>query len=390
MRILIVCRSMPWHVTGGLENHAWDLARGLSAGGDEVHVLTTQARDQVPLTLTDGRISIHEVSAPMPGRYSSGTFYRLASKAVDLDRRYGYDVIHAQGFAANAFGAKLASKLIITVHGTITSETELYPTLFSLLSRKEKINTIWQHRNRLASTPLFRRALHIAQILLVDSLFTRNELIDHWPALEHKIRVIPLGIHPERVPGYAMPHEPHFPMRLLSVGRVTQMKGFHVALEALARLRGKPWTYTIVGIGPELDNLKKQSQAAHLGDQVRFAGALTEPELHMLRQESDLFVFPELSYPAFGLVALEALLSNLPVVASDRGAIPEVVQPDSGWLVPGNDADALAERIDYLIQHPEEVHAIAVNCASLARQRFSFQTMIEHIRKALGELSHHG
>jgi glycosyltransferase involved in cell wall biosynthesis len=122
-----------------------------------------------------------------------------------------------------------------------------------------------------------------------------------------------------------------------------------------------------------------------LANRPEFLGEVDANRLSQLYETSDLFVNPELGYPAFGLVALEAMLAGLPVVASDRGAIPEVVQPDCGWLFPGGDYERLANRLKSLIEHPAHIAEVASRCRNLALERFSFESMVEKTRAALAE-----
>ena len=377
---------MPWHMAGGLENHAWDLARGMSAAGHDVHVLTTQCAGWKTGATSDPAqsITVHEVPAARPGRYSMSVFNAFARETARLDEQLSFDVLHAQGFAANAFPQSLASRLAITVHGTLTSETPLYRKVFQTLSLPERAMTLWRHKGRLASAPLFRRALRMARVLIVDSQFTQSELVRSMPDLEEKIQVVPLGIHPDRAPSAIDRSAPITqPMRILSVSRLTRTKGMHVALQAASKLRGGGWIWNIVGTGPELPRLRKAHEKLGLGEEVRLLGELAEPDLQHLRAQSDLFVYPELGYPAFGLVALEAMLSGMPVVASGRGAIPEVVGKECGWLVPGDDAEMLAQCINRLIAAPEEISAVAATCRAKALERFSFEAMIEKTLQAL-------
>jgi len=396
MRILMLCRSMPWHLAGGLEHHAWDLARGLANAGDEVHILTTPAHPARPASEPPPRVHLHALAHGKPGRYGMGAFAAFARAAAALDRQFDFDVIHAQGFAANAFPRALAPKLAITVHGTLTSETELYPPLFEQLAPGQKLLSLWRHKARLASAPLFRHALRMASVLLVDSDFTRRELESSYSDLQPKIRVVPLGIHPDRMPivvkasspkASSRPAEtnasPHS-LRLLSISRLTRSKGLHIALEAASLLQGN-WHWEIAGTGPEEKALRQMHRQLNLGGRVELLGGVEESDLQTLRAESHCFVFPELGYPAFGLVALEAMLAGLPVVASDHGAIPEVVRPDCGWTIPDLNPQSLASILQRLIQEPSCLAPIAATCRHRALERFSFDSMISQTRKALGE-----
>jgi colanic acid/amylovoran biosynthesis glycosyltransferase len=91
---------------------------------------------------------------------------------------------------------------------------------------------------------------------------------------------------------------------------------------------------------------------------VTFHGACDSGKVLRLLAEAHLFVLASVSVEGDpegqGLVLQEAQAAGLPVVATNHGALPEGLVPDeSGFLVPERNVDALAERLDYLVRHPE-------------------------------------
>jgi colanic acid/amylovoran biosynthesis glycosyltransferase len=154
--------------------------------------------------------------------------------------------------------------------------------------------------------------------------------------------------------------KPGEPVRILTVGRLVEIKGHEYAIRAMARLReqGRSVRYVIVGDGPlrkKLETLVKDLNAEEI---VAFHGAADSSEVGRLMNEAHLFVLASVSIEGDqegqGLVLQEAQAWGLPVVATNHGALPEGLLPDrSGWLVPERDVSALAERLGHLIEHPE-------------------------------------
>jgi glycosyltransferase involved in cell wall biosynthesis len=158
--------------------------------------------------------------------------------------------------------------------------------------------------------------------------------------------VVPHGVDLERF--RPRRRAPNGTLRVLAVGRLVEKKGFHVLLDAVARLRS-PYRLRIVGEGPE---------RARLGGRTELAGPLTHDELPSEYAAADVVVVPSVADAGGdrdGLpnVVLEAMASGRPVVASDVGAIATAVEGIAGLLVPPGDADALARALDFLGAHPE-------------------------------------
>src|SRR6185436_1199026 len=92
--------------------------------------------------------------------------------------------------------------------------------------------------------------------------------------------------------------------------------------------------------------------AHKLGDRITFTGALDAAQLGELYRAADIFVLPSL-HEGFGMAFAEAMSHGLPVIGCAAGAVPEVVPPDAGILVPPCDAQALRQALGSLISDGE-------------------------------------
>lgn len=122
----------------------------------------------------------------------------------------------------------------------------------------------------------------------------------------------------------------------LVVSRLAPEKGVDVAIDACAAAR---LPLVIAGDGPEREALQRRAQAA--GGAVTFAGEVSDRELERLRAEAAIALVPSRTAETFGAAAAEAMAAGLPVLASEIGALAELVAPEG--LVPPGDAPALAE-----------------------------------------------
>ena len=187
-----------------------------------------------------------------------------------------------------------------------------------------------------------------------------------------------LGVDVARF-GPALEPRPQAPqtLRIGYVGRLEPFKGVDVLIEAVALVPGSE--LLVVGDGPEHAALARHVAERGLAARVRFRGYAPLEELPGLYRSLDALVVPSIETPAwveqFGRVAVEAMASGVPVVASDSGALPEVLD-GAGLLVPPGDPVALAEALARLRDAPGERERLAQ--AGLNRARyFSWSAVAE-------------
>lgn len=137
---------------------------------------------------------------------------------------------------------------------------------------------------------------------------------------------------------------------LLLVGRLVSVKGVDVAIEALKKLRtrGVKQSLTICGDGPDREMMEQRVSDYGLEKYVFFEGWTTPKELVQYYQHAAVTLIPS-RYEPFGIVALEAIASGSPVVASQVNGLPESVG-DCGILVEPENPDALANGITQALQ----------------------------------------
>ncbi len=168
---------------------------------------------------------------------------------------------------------------------------------------------------------------------------------------------------------------------LLTIGRLVPRKGQDVLMRATAvlRSRGLEVRLVIVGDGPCMASLASLARSLGIDGQVEFRGTVW-PDTQVW-EEADVFVFPSIIEPQ-GIVVLEAFACGVPVVASDTGGIPEMIEQErSGLLVPPNDPAALASAIERVLLEP----GLPSRLVACARQRLqSFD--ITHTAEIYDEL----
>jgi colanic acid/amylovoran biosynthesis glycosyltransferase len=150
-------------------------------------------------------------------------------------------------------------------------------------------------------------------------------------------------------------------VRMLTVGRLVAKKGVEYSIRAVAQLRDKHpcITYDIVGDGPLRVELESLVDQLKLRDTVVFHGAKDSNYVRRLMSQAHIFVLSSVTasdgdQEGQGLVLQEAQASGLTVLATEHNGFAESIVPNkSGFLVPERDVEALAERLDFLLAHPD-------------------------------------
>ena len=150
-------------------------------------------------------------------------------------------------------------------------------------------------------------------------------------------------------------------VRLLSVARMREKKGLRYALQAVAMLRraGRDVHYTILGDGPQRDDLLSLAGELGIGQYVSMPGAKPHKEVVAIMERSDILLAPSITasdgdHEGIPNVLKEAMATGMPVIGTYHSGIPElVIDQKTGFLVPEKDAEAIEHRVTALLDHPE-------------------------------------
>ena len=141
------------------------------------------------------------------------------------------------------------------------------------------------------------------------------------------------------------------------IGRVVEEKGLDTLLDALAQVPSRP-ALRIVGGGDQRVSLEMRAERLGIRDRVRFEGAVPPERVPELLNQLDILVLPSRTRPnwkeQFGRILVEAMATEVAVVGSDSGEIPNVIG-DAGLVFPEGDAAALAAHLRALIEDPAEL-----------------------------------
>ncbi|MBI5798452.1 MAG: glycosyltransferase family 4 protein [Candidatus Yonathbacteria bacterium] len=215
---------------------------------------------------------------------------------------------------------------------------------------------------------------------IAPSHFVRDEFVKFGQD-GLKIRVLPYFL--PTIP----PSEKHGTREplVLYVGRLSKEKGVDKFLEMVHALPS-PWRIAIIGTGPEAASL--QERFGKRSD-VIFVGHVEGDALAAWYQRASIAIVPSQFFEPFGIVVIEALSYGVPVVASNRGALPEIIDHEkTGLIVPADDGDAWRSAITRLIQDERLRQSMGKNgrkvAAILYAREMHYTKLIEWYEELIG------
>jgi len=390
MRVLLLNYEYPPCGSGaGLTTEA--LAEGLATRGVAVDVVAGGDHASSDPRLywdgeadTEGVLTVHRVPSHRRAAHESGVRGAMGylSAAVPVVRRLlereQYDVVHF------VFSLPTAAMLpLLDVHGA--------PIIVSLRGSDvpgydERLRGV-QRAHRLLH-PLTRWIWHRADRVVVpsESLGRLAQRTD--PRLRYS--VVQGGVDLSRFrPRVALRRVPDGVIRCLAVARLVERNGLDDLIDALALLERKRYQLEIVGTGPYEASLRERARRLGLEAQVRFTGWLDHAQVARRYREADLFTLAPW-VESFGHGFLEALASGLPVVGTNVGAIPELIEHSRhGMLVTPRRSRELAHAISYLAADSRLCAEIGRRNRTLAEQKYSWDRMTSRYLSLYRGVEHH-
>ena len=345
MKILMLTWEYPPRVVGGIARVVYDLSRTLLKDGHDVTVVTYREGD-APYFEDDKGVKVYRVDNYMinPNNFIDWIMqlnFNLVAKANEIIAKEGnFDVIHAHdwlvAYAAKTLKNSYNIPIVATIHATesgrnsgIHDETQRYIN-----------DTEWM-------------LTYEASEVIVNSNFMKNELQRLFGLPYEKINVVPNGVNLNLFNGierdynfrrkYAMDNE----KIILFMGRLVYEKGVQHLIAAMPKiLNGYHDTKLVIcGKGGMLDELKAEADRLGISQKVYFAGYMQGKDVQRMYKAADIAVFPS-TYEPFGIVALEAMLSENPVVVSDVGGLNEIVQhKENGMKSYAGNPNSIADSI---------------------------------------------
>jgi glycosyltransferase involved in cell wall biosynthesis len=364
MKILLVVEA----ALGGSGRHVLDLAEGLLAHGNEVHLVYSPLRADRAFTAGAAELrastpGFHTHSIPIKRELGFSDVRCFLSLSLYVHRNGPFEIIHAHstkaGFLARLLINRGGARVIYTPHGLMT----LDPALRGLRRRAVcflESTLSWLCSSVIAVSAGERRCA-LATGIPAKKLITIPNGVDAPPVNREALRA-EFGILPETI-------------CIGWVGRLTEYKAPGRILEAFALMKqctATPVRLFLTGWGPLEDLVRKQADQLNIADHVTFAGEVDGPS-HIAAM--DVLAHTS-TFEAFAYVFLEAISSGVPVVTTRVGGADDLVEEGvTGYICDPWNPDVFANLLQRTVEDRELRSSMAAP-ARLRAARFTVNAMV--------------
>ncbi len=363
MKIGITC----YPTYGGSGAVATELGIALAARGHEVHFITYQQPFRLPNFLP--RIWFHEVDV---GRYPLFEYppydLALAVRMHEVVRDHQLDVLHCHYAIPHATSAWIAREMLREEAGDVRVVTTLHGTDITIVGQERSFFTIT------------RFSIEKSDAVTAVSDYLRDETYRAFGCVGCDVQVIHNFIDPQLFDRarhvFPLPSEVVGSRKvLMHISNFRPVKRVRDVVGVFARVNAAvPSMLVMVGDGPERVEAEAEARELGVAEHVLFLGKIDA--IAPLLAGAHLFLLTS-DKESFGLSALEALASGVPVIGANAGGLPEVVTEGvTGFLHPVGDVDAMAASGIALLSDPDAWQRMSDAAAADARRRFSQDAVV--------------
>jgi glycosyltransferase involved in cell wall biosynthesis len=404
MKICVFSDDFPPYARGGAGIVAATIARGYVERGHQVVVLTTVQERSVEGTFQEEGLVIERVYSQYPGRwrawkslYNSATVPTIKRLLTEIKP----DVVHAHNVHAHLsyYVLKLAkqsgARVLLTAHDCMAFHygkfTEyIDPAILSIPSRVNYKISVWKqilvYRKRYNPfrNLIIRHYLAYCDSVCAVSKALRDALIANSIKVSH---VVYNGINvnqwerwaqqaPDRRKRLGLGARPFIGF----VGKTSNVKGFQQVLRSLAKTRESVPEVQLLVMGADAltPSAELLARELELTDAVVCSGWLSGPDLVAAYRACTVIVFPSLCLDTFGMVNVEAMLSEKPVVTTCFGGSPEVVEDGvTATVVNPLDVERFAEALIEFLEDPIKTRAFGRAGRARVEKKFTLGQQID-------------
>jgi glycosyltransferase involved in cell wall biosynthesis len=386
MKILVITSA--GHLAGGAETLLVKIQPYLEKRGYMVKIL---ASDKLPYKKHFNNyyfkaIKSHNLLAPLYFLFNPSSFFKLK----EILKEYKPDIIHLHTMHIVTPSVLFLLKeypTVMTLHGPeyflehlliwLIAPSKFKSNAFDKNNLTLKGKAEYYYFNSLQKI-LFKIGLKNVDIFVAPSKYIQKIAeVDVSPIVH-----IPNFIEPMKY------YDIKFNRRLLFVGRLEKIKGAEYIIKAMTYIIAKyPDTQlTIIGDGPEKQNLFELSKNLHLENSVNFLGWVEHTQLEAYYKKTTLVIVPSICPENFPTVCNEAMSVGRPVIGTNVGGIPEIIDHGlNGYIVEPKQVEEIAQRVIALFEDENLLKQMSFNARSKIEQ-FSTENYINKILNVYGQI----
>lgn len=376
MKIAIVC----YPTFGGSGVVATELGLALAEKGHEVHFITY--RQPVRLELLSKNIHFHQVDVPeYPLFHFQPYELALSSKLVDMVKLHQIELLHVHYAIPHAYAGYMAKQMLAAESIQIPMVTTLHGTDITLVG------------NHPFYKPAVTFSINNSDIVTSVSQSLKEDTLNLFD-IQKEIYVVPNFIDiPKKVSSVSKCQREFMAKEdekiITHVSNLRPVKRVPDVIEVFKRIQEKIASkLIIVGDGPDREHCEALVSKLNLNEKVVFLG--NSNEVDKILCFSDLFILPS-QKESFGLAALEAMASGVPVISSNAGGLPEVnIDGESGFLSLVGDVESMAKNALKILASEETLNSYKKRAIEVAMKFDTHKIVPQYValyEKALTEVS---
>lgn len=378
MNIGIVC----YPTFGGSGVLATELGKALAEKGHNIHFITYQ--QPVRLGGFHANIFYHEVSVPTYPLFDYPPYETaLSSAMVDVIMNHKLDLLHVHYAIPHASAAYMARQIALRHGRDIPVITTLHGTDITLVGRDKTYS------------PVVTFSMNESAAITAVSKNLRDETYNNFK-IEKEIDVIYNFVDVKRfnkkpITPFRQVIAPNGEKILTHASNFRAVKRVEDVLHVFENVaKVVDCKLLFIGDGPERSKIESMCRQLGVCEDVRFLGR--QEEMEDILAIADLFILPS-EYESFGLVALEAMASRVPVISSNAGGLPEInIQGVTGYLSPVGDVEDMSANALKILTNPELFARMQENALAHAKE-FDIENIVPQYenlyRRVLHEVIHH-
>jgi len=373
LRICLVTQEYPPGKIGGIGRYSNILATKLASKGHIVHIVTKEK-----IQSNAENIFIHQINSENNTLKTTSNYpivnknihhsIQVFKKVKEISDLYGVDIIEAPLWDIE--GLTLSIKKIAPL--VVRVETPIF--------KVAEINHWNFNDDLLISMELERNYLEKADAIISISKNIKKTLMNQYDISNQNWFIDPLGIDTDIYPSDDVEKF------ILFVGRLEVRKGVDTLVKAANMVLEKFPEIKFRLVGSDTPYNGKKTYKSYLKSLIsskfqksfEFLDYVEESKLRELYSKCSIFVAPSV-YESFGLIFLEAMRESKPVIGTNVGGIPEIIDDgENGFLIEPNDFKSLSQKLEFLLDNPNEITRLGKNGREKLEKVFSTESFVNN------------